>query len=65
VADWYANVLGLLLLVGSVVFVLIAFRLGPVDTYVAVGLSLASLWAVLFVSLLTRSEFVYNLLSGF
>lgn len=64
VAEWYANMLGQLLLIGGVVFLLIAFRLGPMDVYVALGLGLALVWAVLFVSLLTRSELMYDFFSA-
>lgn len=62
--DWYANTLAAVVLLGAATFPLIALEVGPVGLLLTFSLSLAIIFTVLFLSLATGSDFVYELLGS-
>lgn len=64
IVRWYRHQLAIVTILGAVVFLLIAFRIGPMEIVVSIGLSLSVVFILFFGSLLVGSDLVYRYVTG-
>jgi hypothetical protein len=62
--DWYTNRISAVLIWAAITFLLLLFRVGPVELLTAFAYSLTLAFVVLFASFLFGSDLIYRLLSS-
>ncbi|MFB6176294.1 MAG: hypothetical protein ABEI99_03960 [Halobaculum sp.] len=64
IVRWYRHQLAIVTMLGAIVFLLVAFRIGPTEIVISIGLSLTVVFLLFFGSLLVGSDLLYRYITG-